>query len=232
MRQVFVTGANRGIGLGLVRHALDRGDRVFAGCRSPENAGDLNQLQEQHGDRLLVLPLDVTKQAAIESALATLQGFTAGLDVLFNNAGAGGEKAPLGQLESQDLLDTFAINAVAPLMVAQACLPLLLKGERPVIANITSRLGSIADNASGGWYSYRAGKAALNMINACLARDLSSKGVITVVLHPGWVRTDMGGSGATLAIDESVRGLWAVVDGLQPGDNGRFLAWDGEEIPW
>ncbi|MEE9466129.1 MAG: SDR family oxidoreductase [Candidatus Neomarinimicrobiota bacterium] len=232
MQHVFITGANRGIGLGLVRHALDRGNRVFAGCRSPENAGDLNHLHEEHGDRLLVLPLDVTNRAAIEGAVATLQGFTAGLDVLFNNAGVGGDKAPLGRLEPQDLLDIFAINAVAPLMIAQACLPLLQKGGRPVIANITSRMGSIADNGSGGWYSYRASKAALNMINACLALDLSSRGIISVVLHPGWVQTDLGGAGATLPVDQSVSGLWAVVDGLKPGDSGRFLAWDGEEIPW
>lgn len=232
MRDLFVTGANRGIGLELTRRSLERGDQVFAGCRSPENAAQLNHLQEQHGDRLLVLPLDVTSGSAINSAMATLQGFTDHLDVLFNNAGIAGDESPLGRVEASELLDTFAKNAVAPLMIAQACLPLLRRGQRPVIANITSRMGSIADNGSGGWYGYRASKAALNMLNASLARDMTGQGIIAVVLHPGWVRTDMGGSGATLSVERSVEGLLAVVDGLSPEDSGRFLSWDGEEVPW
>ncbi len=232
MKRVFITGANRGIGLGLVRQSLQRGDRVFAGCRSPENTAELNRLQEQHGDRLLVLPLDVTSESAIASAVDTVQGFTDGLDILFNNAGVGGDKSPLGRLEASDFIDTYSVNAVAPMMIAQACLPLLRRGRRPVIANITSRMGSIADNGSGGWYSYRASKAALNMLNASLALDLADQGIISVVLHPGWVRTDMGGTGATLSVEQSVAGLLSVVDGLTPDDSGRFLAWDGEEIPW
>ncbi len=232
MRLAFVTGANRGIGLELTRRSLERGDQVFAGCRSPENAAQLNHLQERYGDRLLVLPLDVTSGSAITSAVATVQGFSDHLDVLFNNAGVAGDESPLGQVETSELLDTFATNAVAPLMIAQACLPLLRRGQRPVIANITSRMGSIADNGSGGWYGYRASKAALNMLNASLALDLADQGIIAVVLHPGWVRTDMGGSGATLSVERSVEGLLAVVEGLSPEDSGRFLSWDGEKVPW
>ncbi len=232
MRNLFITGANRGIGLELTRRSLERGDRVFAACRSPENAAQLNHLQERHSDRLLVLPLDVTSGLAITSAVATVQGLSDHLDILFNNAGVAGDESPLGRVEASELLDTYATNAVAPLMIAQACLPLLRRGERPVIANVTSRMGSIADNSSGGYYGYRASKAALNMLNASLALDLAGQGIIAVVLHPGWVRTDMGGSGASLSVEESVVGLLKVVDGLQAADSGRFFAWDGEEIPW
>jgi NAD(P)-dependent dehydrogenase (short-subunit alcohol dehydrogenase family) len=232
MRNLFITGANRGIGLELTRRSLERGDRVFAACRSPENAAQLNYLQERHSDRLLVLPLDVTSGLAITSAVATVQGLSDHLDILFNNAGVAGDESSLGRVEASELLDTYATNAVAPLMIAQACLPLLRRGKRPVIANITSRMGSIADNGSGGYYGYRASKAALNMLNASLALDLADQGIIAVVLHPGWVRTDMGGAGATLSVEQSVEGLLVVVDGLGPEDSGRFLSWEGEEIPW
>ncbi len=232
MRVLLVTGANRGIGLGLTVQSLERGDQVFAGCRNPENATQLNRLQERHGDRLAVLPLDVTSESAITNAVESVQGLTDHLDILFNNAGIAGDKSPLGRLQAGELLDTYATNAVAPFMVAQACLPLLRHGKRPVIASITSRMGSIADNGSGGSYGYRASKAALNMLNASLALDLADQGIIAVVLHPGWVRTDMGGQGANLPVDESVAGLLKVVDGLSETDSGRFFDWRGQEIPW
>lgn len=232
MHRFFITGANRGIGLGLVHHCLKRGDRLFAACRSPEKALELNRLQEEHHNRLHVFPLDVTSQTSIDSAVAVVEGFSDGLDVLYNNAGVGGGTAALGKITERDLVDTFRVNSVAPLRVTQALLPLLYRGNRPVIANITSRMGSIADNGSGGDYAYRASKAALNMINKSLAVDLASKGIITVVIHPGWVQTDMGGRRAHLTVDESVEGILNVVDGLDAGDSGRFLAWNGEEIPW
>jgi NAD(P)-dependent dehydrogenase (short-subunit alcohol dehydrogenase family) len=154
------------------------------------------------------------------------------LDILYNNAGVGSENPPLGRLTEAEILSVFRINAIAPLMVAQALLPLLQRGERPVIANITSRMGSIDDNSSGGDYAYRASKAALNMINKSLSIDLAGTGVIPVVIHPGWVKTDMGGMSAPLSVAQSVTGILKVVDGLESADSGRFLAWDGEEIPW
>lgn len=232
MQRVFITGANRGIGLGLVRHCLSRGDRVFAGCRSPEQATELNRLQEEHGDQVTVLPLDVTDQAAIDNAVATVGGFVDGLDLQVNNAGVGVGEDRFGRLAAPALIDTFRVNAAAPLLLAQALLPLLKNGRRPVIASVTSRMGSIADNGSGGYYAYRASKAALNMLNKSLSVDLTSKGIIAVVLHPGWVRTDMGGSGASLSIDESVAGLLKVIDGLSETDSGRFFDWRGKEVPW
>lgn len=232
MRRVFITGANRGIGLGLAGQCLQRGDRVFAACRNPEQATELNRLQGQHGNRLTVLPLDVTDQAATDTAAATVNGFVDGLDLLVNNAGVGGGEDRFGHITEQDLVDTFRVNAAAPLLLAQALLPLLKQGQRPVIASVTSRMGSIADNGSGGYYAYRASKAALNMLNKSLAVDLDKQGIITVVLHPVWVRTDMGGQGARLEVDESVAGLLKVVDGLTGNDSGRFFDWRGKEVPW
>lgn len=232
MLRVFITGANRGIGLGLVRQCLQRGDRVFAGCRNPEQATELNRLRGQHGDQLTVLPLDVTDQSAIETAATTVKELVDGLDLLVNNAGVGGGEDPFGQLAEAGLIDTFRVNAAAPILLAQAMLPLLKKGQRPVIASVTSRMGSIADNGSGGYYAYRASKAALNMLHKSLAVDLDKQGIITVVLHPGWVRTDMGGQGGRLSIDESVAGLLKVVDGLTQTDSGRFFDWRGKEVPW
>ena len=232
MRRVFITGANRGIGLGLAGQCLQRGDRVFAACRHPEQATELIRLQGQHGDQLTVLPLDVTDQAAIENAATTVKGLADGLDLLVNNAGVGGGEDPFGQLAEEGLIDTFRVNAVAPILLAQAMLPLLKKGQRPVIASVTSRMGSIADNGSGGYYAYRASKAALNMLHKSLAVDLAQQGIITVVLHPGWVRTDMGGQGGRLSVEESVAGLLQVVDGLTETDSGRFFDWRGKKVPW
>ncbi len=232
MRRVFITGSSRGIGLGLVRHSLARGDRVFASCRSPEQAFKLNGLQQEHGDRLTVLPMDVTDPAAIRGAAATVGGLAEGLDILYNNAGVGGGENDLGQVDGEDLVNTFRVNSAGPLLVTQALLPLIRKGDRPVIVGITSRMGSIDDNGSGGYYAYRASKAALNMVTASLAVDLATAGIIAVVLHPGWVRTDMGGKLARISVDKSVKGMLKVVDGLDQDDSGRFLAWDGEEIPW
>ena len=232
MLRVFITGANRGIGLGLAGQCLQRGYRVFAGCRNPEQAAELHRLQDQHSDRLTVLPLDVTDQSAIENAATTVKEFVDGLDLLVNNAGVGGGEDPFGQLAEEGLIDTFRVNAVAPILLAQAMLPLLKKGQRPVIASVTSRMGSIADNGSGGYYAYRASKAALNMLHKSLAVDLAQQGIITVVLHPGWVRTDMGGQGGRLSVEESVAGLLQVVDGLTETDSGRFFDWRGKKVPW
>jgi NAD(P)-dependent dehydrogenase (short-subunit alcohol dehydrogenase family) len=232
LQRVFITGSNRGIGLELVRQYLARGAQVFAGCRHPERALELNSLQESPSGSLTVFPLDVTNSNAITAARAMIAGFTDSLDILYNNAGVGSESPSLGSLTGEGLLSVFRINTIAPLMVTQTMLPLLQKGKHPVIANITSRMGSIDDNSSGGDYAYRASKAALNMINKSLSVDLAGTGVIPVVIHPGWVKTDMGGKSAPLSVTESVTGILKVIDGLESADSGRFLAWNGEVIPW
>lgn len=232
MRRVLITGSNRGIGLGLVRHCLERGDRVFASCRHPEQAPALNGLQQTAGKRLTVLSLDVTRAGSITAAAATVKGFETGLDLLINNAGIGGSKAALAGLDATAFMDTYRVNVVGPLLVSQAFADLLAKGVNSILISITSRMGSLADNGSGGWYDYRTSKAALNMLMVNLAMELRGQKIAAVALHPGWVQTDMGGDGATLTIDESVAGLLEVIDSLTLEDSGRFLDWTGQEVPW
>ncbi len=206
----FITGTNRGIGLALVRACLARGDTVFAACRQPQAAAELGALRERHPERLAVLPLDV----------------------LVNNAAIRPVGERPGSLDADALLRAYAVNSVGPLMVAQRFLDLLRGGERPVIVNVTSQLGSLARKRSGGDYTYNSSKAALNMLTRALAHDVRPLGIIAIMIHPGWVQTDMGGSGAPLTPEESAQGMLDVIDGLTMDDTARFLQWDGSELPW
>ena len=232
MKRVFVTGTNRGIGLEFVRQYLARGDRLFATCRRLDMAADLQALAAAYPDRLTICHLILTDQRSIAASHDLVAGMVDGLDVLINNAGYYAKRERLGNLSAESIIDVFAVNSVAPLMIAQAYLDLLRAGERPRIVNITSQMGSLARKRSGGDYSYCASKAALNMLTRALAFDVQRLGITTVMMHPGWVKTDMGGAGAPLAPEEAVRGMIQVIDQLQPGDAGRFLQWDGRELPW
>lgn len=232
MERVLITGANRGIGLEFARQYAVRGAMVFAGCRCPEQATDLRQLSDHHPGQLVILPLVITDQASIERSAAIVSGQADGLDILINNAGQFPRGERPGILEAEVMLDSFAVNSVAPLMVAQAYLDLLKAGSNPRIVNITSQLGSLARKQSGGNYSYCASKAALNMLTRALAFDVRAMGITAMMMHPGWVKTDMGGSGASLTPQEAVQGMIRVIDGLTPQDVGRFLQWNGAELPW
>lgn len=230
--KIFITGANRGIGLALTRQYLQRGEIVYAACRTPEDASTLNQLKDQFPDQLTIMALEVRSDEGIEAVGQQLEQITESLDVLINNAGVLLSSDRLGNLESQNLLDVLHINSVAPVMISQRLLPLLEKGSNPKLINITSQLGSLTRKQSGGRYSYAASKAALNMFSRALAFDLRSDGVITIMMHPGWVQTDMGGGGAPLTVDESAKSIIETIENLAMADIGRFLQWDGTELPW
>lgn len=232
MQRIFITGANRGIGLELTRQTLLRGDRVFAATRQPENAIDLQELKATFGDQLTIIKLEVTEQVEIEAAAAHVQKEVDGLDVLINNAGVFPPSRKPGELEAEVMLKSLHVNAVAPIMVTQTLLGLLRKGSDTKIVNVTSQLGSLTLKTSGGRYSYNGSKAALNMYTKALAYDLQSDGITTIMIHPGWVSTDMGGSSAPVLPPESAAGILQVIDGLTPQDNARFLGWDGSELPW
>lgn len=232
MERVLITGANRGIGLEFARQYAARGAAIFAGCRRPEQATDLQQLSAHHPGQLVILPLVITDQASIGRSVAAVSDQVNGLDILINNAGQYPRGERPGTLEACVILDAFAVNSVAPLMVAQAYLDLLKAGSCPRIVNITSQMGSLARKQSGGNYSYCASKAALNMLTRALAFDVRAMGIIAMMMHPGWVKTDMGGSGASLTPQEAVQGMIRVIDGLTPQDTGRFLQWNGAELPW
>ncbi len=241
MARVLITGAGRGLGLAFVRSCLERGDTIWAGVRQPQKAPQLTELQAKYPQQLHLIPLDVTDAAAIENVWQQLHREAGALDLLINNAGinsmsadAGSSAAHLrlGELDSNRMLAMFHINAVAPLMLAQRCIDLLAVGDNPRIINISSWLGSLTNKASGGNYSYCASKTALNMLMRCLAFDVISKGIITVIFNPGWMQTDMGGSRAKLTPEESAQSILKVTEKLTPSDAGRFLNWDGTEHPW
>ena len=241
MQRILITGANRGLGLGFVRHCLSRGDMVLACARHPEQADALQSLQREHGDRLILIPLDVADEASIAEAHRIAGEQIDGLDLLVNNAGinegsrdAGGyrQNMRLGSIAPEAMLHVLQVNTVAPLMVAQAFLDLLHKGSHPRIVSISSGLGSIA-RAGGGYYSYATSKAGLNMVMRQLAMELRGDGIISVLFSPGWVRTDMGGGGAPVGVEESVSGMMRTIDGLTMAQTGQFLNWkDGNVLEW
>lgn len=232
MKRIFITGASRGIGLELARQCLQRGDQVFASCRQPDSADGLQQLKSTNPDRLTILQLDVTNQSEVESVAEQVSAEIDHLDILFNNAGVLKSGEQIGNLNSDSLLKVLHVNSVGPVMVAQSLLDLLKAGKAGKIVNVTSQLGSISRKRSGGRYSYDGSKAALNMFSRTLAFDVIDDGIITIVIHPGWVRTDMGGRGAFIGVEESAAGILNVTEKLTKKDVGRFLAWDGAEIPW
>jgi NAD(P)-dependent dehydrogenase (short-subunit alcohol dehydrogenase family) len=243
MQRILVTGSSRGIGLEFVRQYIDRGDRVFAACRDPNRAAELKELAADEPKRLTVLPMDVADAASIRAAHDALRLHADAIDVLINNAavydrrptGAGqtdrGEQT-LGELTFDDALAVLRTNAVAPLIVAQTFRESLRGGHNPRVVSITSGYGSVSGNTSGFPYHYSASKAALNQYMRSLAADLAKDQVTTIVMNPGWVRTDMGGPNATLTVDRSVSGMIAVVDELTPRDNNKFLDWQGVEQAW
>ena len=232
MTRVLITGANRGLGLAFAKESLARGYRVFATCRRPDEADDLQALRDDFPEKLTVLHLDVTDEGTIDAAAEAVQDQEDALDLLINNAGINPEQEHLGNLDAETILHTYHVNAVGPMLVAQRFLPLLRAGDDPRILNISSTSGSLARKSSGGGYSYCSSKAALNMLTRALAFDLESDGVIVVVIHPGWVQTDMGGSAAPLEPTESVRGVLDVAEELGPSDTGLFYNYKGAQPPW
>jgi len=221
---VLVTGANRGLGLEFVKQLQARGETVIATARDPEAARELRDTSVR------VETLDTSDPASIAAFHQSLGDQP--VDLLLNNAGMGGGRVGLED-EDFDAVETFLrVNAVGPLRLTQSLLPNLRAGDGKTIVHLTSKMGSIADNTSGGAYGYRSSKAALNMLNKSMSIELRREGFTCVVLHPGWVATDMGGASAPLGVVESIQGMLSVIDGLQPPDTGRFFDYSGAEIPW
>lgn len=231
MKTVLVTGANRGLGLEFVRQYAADGWRVLACCRDPNSAQALRALEPGSGGRIRVLRLDVTNAKSIQAAAEAVGSEP--IDVLVNNAGVGGPRSEtLGRLDYDAWLRVLDVNTLGPMRVTEAFLDNVARGREKKIVTITSGMGSIADNTSGGAYAYRSSKAAVNMAMRSLAVDLASRGFIVVVMNPGWVRTDMGGPNARLSPAESISAMRAVIAGLKPEDSGRFLNHTGKTYPW
>ena len=220
MRHVVITGANRGIGLALARHYQAAGWRVTGICR--ETSAALEKAAAQ-----VIAGIDVTSKDGLARLVAALRGQT--IDLLINNAGVMRDET-LGAIDFESLRVQMEVNAFAPLRISEALLPNLQEGSK--IANITSRMGSIADNDSGGRYGYRASKAAFNALGRSLAVDLKERGIAVAQLHPGFVKTRMVNFGGLMTPEESAAGLAARIDALSLETSGSFWHSNGEELPW
>ena len=230
MPHALITGANRGIGLEHARQLLERGWTLTAGVRDPGAADDLKALDPGDG-RLRIEAYDAADLGAAEALKAKVSG---PIDILFANAGVMGPKSQddYTTAASEDFLDVVRVNAVAPLALAGAFADQVAESQMKVIALQSSRMGSIADNDSGGRYVYRASKAALNAVGKSLSLDLKDKGIVVLILHPGWVRTDMGGPGGLITVQESVEGELDLIARANPEMSGRFFHVSGEDLPW
>jgi NAD(P)-dependent dehydrogenase (short-subunit alcohol dehydrogenase family) len=226
--RIVITGANRGIGLELVKQCLGRGDSVIATARNPHDARELQSLASSSRE-LRVLACDVGDDASVRAFAAKVTG---AVDALINNAGVMGAMTSLADLDTADALKTYSINALGPLRVTGALLPHLRQGKVKKVLHVTSGMGSIGDNDSGGAYGYRMSKAALNMGSKSMATDLRSEGFSVAVINPGWVKTDMGGSGAPIDVATSAAGILAQLDSLSPKNSGEFLDYAGKQWPW
>lgn len=231
MTNVLITGANRGIGLELVRQYLERGHFVFAAARAPQKAAELAALEAPADGRLSVLQLDVT-DARQRAALARELGDKP-LDILINNAGiiGPGRQSTLS-MDFDGFARTLEVNTIAPLAVVQALLDRLQAASGAKILTITSKMGSFGATSQSDRIAYRASKAAVNMVMRGLARDLRGAGVAIALAHPGWVRTDMGGSGADISPEASANGLISAIDTLTLANTGCFIDWTGQAIDW
>ena len=220
----LVTGANRGIGLELARCMVARGDVVIGTARHPSEATALAHLG------VTVVPLDVSDPASIDALGAAMAGRP--VDLLVNNAGVSSESKTLASCTATELARILAVNATGPVLVARALMPSLEASSRRAIVNVSSQLGSIRNNSGGSSYGYRASKAALNMLTTCMANELRPKGFTCVTMHPGWVRTRMGGDQAPLLAPDAAARILATIDGLGPPDSGTFIDLDGKPLPW
>lgn len=232
MDTVLITGSNRGLGLEWARQYNQEGWRVYATCRQPQQAEELNQLA-QSASNVSVHQLDVTIPEQVSALARELDGTS--VDVLINNAGVYHErwgKDKLGQINYNDWLDTFDVNTLGTVRVSEALIRNVAQSQRRLIVSITSHMGSIADISSGNDYAYRSSKTAVNAAMKGLSYEVASHGVGVLLLHPGWVRTRMGGESAPLSAQESITGMRQIIEGFQPSDSGRFYRYDGSEIPW
>ncbi len=228
MSTALITGTNRGIGLEFTKQYAEAGWDVLACCRSPENAKALNALASKHAN-ITLYALDVANFAQVDTLAQQLNGVA--IDVLINNAGV----YPSGGLSDTEVakwLESFKVNAIAPLKVATAFTTHVAKSQLKKLVTLSSKMGSIDDNTSGGSYMYRSTKTAANMVMKSLSIDLKNAGIAVVTLHPGWVETDMGGPNALINTQTSVTGLRKVIDHLSLANTGQFIAYDGKEIGW
>ena len=224
MPSILITGAGRGLGLEFARQYAAAGWTVVAGVRDPSRASGLAEFTAE------TVALDMADPRSIRQAADRLAGRS--FDVLLNNAGLYGESQQFGHIGEEEWERVMRVNAISPLKMAEAFLPHLLAGQKKLMVFLTSRMGSIADNGSGGAYIYRSSKAALNAAVKSLSIDLAPRGVTALLLHPGWVKTDMGGPNAMIPAEESIAGMRRLIEAAEPGQPLKFLDYRGTPLPW
>merc|ERR1712168_49187 len=242
-KSVLITGANRGVGLEFVRQLADKTQHLFAACRKPSEAIELQKIADQH-NHVHVVEMDVTNEGQIAACACIITETVGddGLSCIINNAGQI-HRGDLENTTAEDMRRIYAVNVIGPAMVVKAHLPLLKKASacfshtdmsvsRGHPLNISSKVGSITDNSSGGKYAYRMSKAALNMLTKNLSIELKKDHILAVNIHPGWVQTEMGGTNALISVEQSVTGMLSVVSTFTEEHNGGFYGWNGENIPW
>jgi len=231
MPSALITGANRGLGLEFARQYLADGWQVYAACRNPASASELRRLADDSDRRLRILAMDVTDPASIQATAGELDGQA--IDVLINNAGIIGPRGQsIGNIDYEAWAEVLAVNTMGPMRVSEAFVEHVARSHRKLIVTLTSGMGSIGDNTSGGSIVYRSSKAAVNMVTRSLAIDLAPRGITCVVVNPGWVRTDMGGPSGRLEPAESVNALRRLIATLGPEQSGKFFNHTGHEYPW
>ncbi|MDA0367776.1 MAG: SDR family oxidoreductase [Proteobacteria bacterium] len=238
MKTLLITGANRGLGFDFTRRMAETGWHIHACCRAPAQADGLQALAAKHD--VTIHALDVADFGQID-ALKTKLGDEP-IDVLFNNAGImetsqrtlslDHTNQMFDSLDEDEWMAVMRVNTMAPLRMCEVFVDNVAASDRKQILMMSSIVGSIGSNQTPRWYHYGTSKTALNMVMRNLAADLKDRGISVVSLHPGWTQTDMGGPTAALSIDESVGGLFKVVETLTPNDSGRFIAWNGDDVPW
>jgi len=219
----LITGASRGLGAEFVRQLRERGHTVFAAVRDPSAAGEAARAGAK------VVRLDVDRPETFDTFARTLD---APVDVLVNNAGIAGDDASMQSVTADTVERVFRTNVVGPALLTKALLPLLRRGKRKVVVNISSGLGSLATTPGGYSYAYCVSKSALNMLTVLMHRELAGDGLTVVSLDPGWNRTDMGGAAAPLDPPDSVRAMVAILERVRPAESGMFLGYDGQQRPW
>ncbi|XP_076160744.1 SDR family oxidoreductase sniffer [Ptiloglossa arizonensis] len=248
MKSILITGCNRGLGLGLVKHLTKLSQppqNIFATCRDIYKAKELTALAEK-SKNIHIIEIDLFDTKNYDKIVQTIKNKVSynGLNVLFNNAGISPKFTRLNFVKENELKETFFVNTVVPILLTKALLPLLkiasknfedkskMTINRSAIINMSSILGSIADNDQGGYYPYRCSKAALNAATKSMSIDLKEDGILVTSLHPGWVRTDMGGNNAPMDIDTSVSNILSTLSLLTEKHTGCFLQYDGKSLPW
>jgi NAD(P)-dependent dehydrogenase (short-subunit alcohol dehydrogenase family) len=229
MAVVLITGANRGIGLALVKAYAARRDKVFATIRATSDRTDLDELVKAAPKWIDVIEMDVADPAEIARVRRRLEAEP--IDVLINNAGIGGpDRQTATDMDFDGLIETLNVNTIAPLRVATAFLP-NVKAAKGKIITLSSQMGQV-QSASSDSLAYRVSKAAVNKLMRGLATELKPQGIPILIVHPGWVKTDMGGDGAQLTADQSAVLLQKLIDKLDIASTGKFLAWNGKELAW